>query len=245
MENLGLNLGYLLIQIAMFGIVFVTLRAWVYQPVLRLLKERREKIAKGLEDSRVAADARANAEKEASRIIGEAQARAAQMVREASERAELAGRDVKAAAEAEASKARELALLEVEQERNRILSELRSQVAALAISAAQRIIGDSLDSRRQHALLDEFFSGVRSGKVVVLEDATLKGNSAEVTSALPLNDGEQETVKDEVLSKLGGKAAVNFKVDPAILGGLVVRVGDKIIDGLVAGQLQTLRQNLR
>lgn len=245
MEALGLNLGYILLQICMFAILFVTLRAWIYKPVLGLLQRRREKIAQGLEDARVAAEARDNAEREAGKIMAEAQAKAAQLVREANERAELVSRDVRSAAEAEAAKARELALLEVEQERNRILSELRSQVAALAISAAQRIIGDSLDTRRQHALLDEFFSGVKAGKVVVLDDATLQGSTAEVTSALPLTDSEQETVRKEVLSRLGGKASVNFKINPDILGGLVVRVGDKIIDGSVAGQLQTLRQNLR
>lgn len=245
MEALGLNLGYILLQICMFGIVFVTLRAWVYKPVVGLLQSRREKIAQGLEDARVAAEARANAEREAGKIISDAQSKAGQIVREATERAELASRDVKGAADADAAKARELALLEVEQERNRILAELRAQVAALAISAAQKIIGETLDSRRQHALVDEFFSGIKAGKVVVLEDAALHGGAAEVTSALPLNEAEEEMVKNQVLGKLGGKAEVAFKVDPEILGGLIVKVGDKVVDGSVAGQLQALRQNLR
>jgi F0F1-type ATP synthase delta subunit len=49
-----------------------------------------------------------------------------------------------------------------------------------------------------------------------------------------------------VLAKLGSKKAkVTFKVDPSILGGLVVRVGDKILDGSVSGQLEAMRQNLR
>jgi F0F1-type ATP synthase delta subunit len=38
---------------------------------------------------------------------------------------------------------------------------------------------------------------------------------------------------------------VDFRVDPSILGGLVIHVGDKILDGSVAGQLETLRQSLR
>jgi len=48
-----------------------------------------------------------------------------------------------------------------------------------------------------------------------------------------------------VLSKLGDSATISFRVDPAILGGLVVRVGDRIVDGSVAGRLENLRQNLR
>jgi len=128
-----------------------------------------------------------------------------------------------------------------------MLADLRSQVASLAIAAAQHLIGESLlqDERRQHALLDEFFSGVKSGKVVVLQEAELSGDTAEVVSALPLTLDEQEKVKREVLTKLGDQAVVKFRVDPKILGGLIVRVGDRVVDGSVAGQLQTLRQNLQ
>ena len=93
-------------------------------------------------------------------------------------------------------------------------------------------------------MLDEFFSGVKSGKVVVLDDASFKGESAEVTSALPLNASEQETVKKNILDKVGAKA-VSFRVDPSILGGLVIKVGDKVIDGSVSGKLEGLRQNLK
>jgi F0F1-type ATP synthase delta subunit len=48
-----------------------------------------------------------------------------------------------------------------------------------------------------------------------------------------------------VIKALGGKGEVTFKVDPNILGGLVVRVGDKVLDGSVSGQLGALRQSLR
>ena len=59
MEALGLNLGYLLVQIGSFIILFLVLAAWAYKPILGLLEKRREAIAKGLEDARVAGEARA------------------------------------------------------------------------------------------------------------------------------------------------------------------------------------------
>jgi len=245
LEALGLNLGYILLQIFMFLVVFVVMRAWVYKPMLGLLERRRKAIAQGLEDARIAGEARANAEQEANRIMAEAQSKAAQTVRDAIERAEVAAREVRSSAEAEANRAREVALAEVEQERNRTLGELRSQVAALAIAAAQKLIGDALDEKRQRALLEEFFSGVRSGQVTVLENVNLNGSgSAEVISALPLTPDEQEMIKRDILSRLGGGATISFRVDPSILGGLVIRVGDKVIDGSMAGQLQSLRQSL-
>lgn len=244
MEKLGLNLGYLLLQIINFLILFVILRAWVYKPILGLLDKRRQNIAQGLEDARVAAEARANAEKEAEKIVADARAEASQIVREANERAQGVAKEVKAEVEAEAAKAHETALAEAEAERNRILGDLRGQVAALSISATQKLVGEALDEKRQRALLDEFFSGVKSGKVVILNDASFKGEAAEVTSALPLTDQEQETVKKEVLARVGAHA-VTFRVDPAIMGGLVIKVGDKVLDGSVAGKLEDLRQNLK
>ena len=244
MDKLGLNLGYLLLQIFNFLILFIVLRVWVYKPILGLLDKRRQNIAQGLEDARVAAEARANAEKDAAKIIADAQAEASKVVREANERAQGVAKEVKAEAEAEAAKAREAALAEAEVERARILGDLRSQVAALSIAATQKLVGEALDEKRQHALLDEFFSGVKSGKVVVMDDASFKGDAAEVTSALPLTDQEQNSVKKDVLAKVGAQA-VTFRVDPSILGGLVIKVGDKVLDSSVAGKLDGLRQNLK
>jgi F-type H+-transporting ATPase subunit b len=209
-----------------------------------MMETRKQKIAQGLEDARVAAEARANAEKEASKVIAEAQAEAGKVVREATDRATEAAKGVKVAAEAEAVKAREAAVADAEVERNRILGDLRGQVAALSIAAAQKLVGEALDEKRQHVLIDEFFSGVKGGRVVVLEGSDFKGESAEVTSALPLTQDEESTVKKEILSKVGAQA-VTFRVDPSILGGVVIKVGDKILDGSVAGKLEGLRQTLK
>jgi len=244
-EKLGINLGYLIVQILNFGILMVVLRAWVYKPLMNMMAKRHVAIEKGLEDARVAADARENAEKDASAIIVEAQSKTAQMIREATEKAELANREVKANSEAELVKAREEALAEISKERDRLLSDLRGQVATLAIAAAQKLIGENLDDKRQHVLVNEFFSGIKNGKVVILDESGIKGEAAEVTSALPLTDSEQATVKKDLLAQLGASAAVSFKVDPGILGGLVIRVGDRMVDGSVAGQLQSLHQSLQ
>jgi F-type H+-transporting ATPase subunit b len=245
LEKLGLNLGFLIVQILNFAIIMVVLVAWVYKPLMGMLQRRREKIEKGLEDAQVAADARANAEKDAEALMAETQAKAAHMIREATEKAETANRDVRAEAEAEMANARKAGMAEIETEKERALNELRVHVTALAIAAAQKIIGETLDEKRQHALVNEFFSGVKSGKVVILDGAALEGNEAEVTSALPLTEAEKKTVTDDVMKKLGSKAKVKFQVDPKILGGLVLRVGDKVIDGSVVNQVETLRESLR
>jgi len=245
LAQLGLNLGYLLVQIVCFFIIFVVVRAWIVKPLLGMLEKRRAKLEQGLEDARIAAEARANAEQEAAKIIADAQTKAGHLLDKATERADAAMEEVKTGVEREITKEREAVMAEVEEERNRILADLRGQVAALSIAAAQRLIGEAMDTKRQHVLLDEFFSGVKSGKVVVLEGADLTGEAAEVTSALPLNKEEQEAVKTNVLDKMGAKTNIEFRVDPQILGGLIIRVGDKVLDGSVSGQLEEMRKSLR
>jgi F-type H+-transporting ATPase subunit b len=245
LDAIGINLGYLMVHTANFLMMVLILSALVYRPVLTALDSRRARISKSLEDARVAAEARENAEREANQIISDAQAKSSQVLREATERADAAAREVKAQVEAEAEREREIAIAEIQQERERILSDLRGQVTSLSIAVAQKIIGETLDEKRQHALVDEFFSGIRGGRVTILEDLSMNGEaSAEVVSALPLSAEEKETVKRDLLNKLGTQATVTFRVDPSILGGLIVRVGDKVWDASVAGKLEGLRQSL-
>ena len=239
MAALGINLGFFLFQVFNFTIVLVLLYAWAYKPIINALEDRKKKIAQSMEDARVAAQARANAEAEARQIVAKAQSEANDIVRQATERAESAGSEVKAAIEAEVAKIRENAQADAAMERDRILADLRGQIGALAMAATQRLVGEELDEKRQRALINEFFSGVKGGQVVVLESIDAKGEAVEVTSALPLTDKEKEVVRKDI-----GGQTVSFRVDPEIMGGLVVKIGDKVLDGSVAGQLETLRQSL-
>jgi F-type H+-transporting ATPase subunit b len=243
MAALGINLGFFLFQVFNFIIVLVVLNMLAYKPIVNLLETRKRKISQSLEDARIAEEARANAEAEARQIIAKAQAESAERVREATARADAAAQAVKTLAENDAAKIREQAIKDATDERNRILGDLRHQVASLAMAAAQKLVGEALDEKRQHALIDEFFSGVKAGKVTVLGEAELKGTSAEIVSALPLTDKEKDVVRQDIVGRTGSQTVV-FRVDPDILGGLVVKVGDKVLDGSVSGQLEALRQGL-
>ncbi len=244
MEKLGINLGFLIVQIFNFAIIMVVLIAWVYKPLMKAMKKRGETVEQGLHDARIAADARANAEKDAENLVNEAQNKAVQIIREANEKAEAANKDVKLAGQTEIEKMRQSALAEIAQAKEKELANLRGHISTLAIAAAQKIIGEALDEKRQHTLVNEFFSGIKSGKVVVLNDLDFQGKDAEVTSALPLTDEERKIVSSDVFAKLGSDAKVTYSVNPQILGGLILRVGDKVVDGSVANQIQNLRQSL-
>ena len=67
---------------------------------------------------------------------------------------------------------------------------------------------------------------------------------ADVTVARPITDAEQSAIGQRLSEVTGKQVHVQTHVDPAILGGIVVRIGDRLIDSSVAGRLERLRQEL-
>lgn len=67
---------------------------------------------------------------------------------------------------------------------------------------------------------------------------------ATATSAAPLDPDEIRALTRRLEQFTGGRVELDVKVDPSLLGGIVVRVGDRLIDGSVRGRLERLRNQL-
>jgi F-type H+-transporting ATPase subunit delta len=67
---------------------------------------------------------------------------------------------------------------------------------------------------------------------------------AEITTAVTLDEKQQNHVKKALERKTGKNILMQTRVDPSILGGIVARVGDQVIDGSVRYRLAALRQSL-
>lgn len=229
---LGLNAGYLLAQIINFVVIFGALGALLWRPILNMLDSRTAKIEKGLEDARVAAEARRNAEAEAEKILAAARADVAKVIEEGRARGDEVAKQVEAEARAEAEKFRADSRLAAAAERDQQLAALRGQVADISVAVARRLIGESLDQKRQSAIVSDFFTKVPA-------EAKKLGGDVEIVSAMPLSDDEQAKAKKEI-----GASNVTFTVDPSILGGLIVRSGDRVVDGSIRSSLNDLAGRL-
>ena len=234
MEQLGINLGFLVSQIINFVILLVVLNFVAYRPLLNMLEQRREKIRQGLDDARKAEEALANAEANAQKLLDEKRGEAQQVVSDATRRADEAAVAIEAGARTEAQRIIQVAREDAEAERNRLLADMRGQIAALSMAAAQKVIGYGLDEKKHKQLVDEFFSALP------VEARGLGVRRATVTTALPLSKTEQRKAQKEI-----GAEEVDFLVDPDILGGAIVRAGDRVVDGSVRGQLGALSLHLQ
>jgi F-type H+-transporting ATPase subunit delta len=69
--------------------------------------------------------------------------------------------------------------------------------------------------------------------------------TAEVTSAHPLSDEQVDALKDQLRRRIGRDVSVDLRVDPALLGGLVVRLGSQMIDSSIRTRLNALASAMK
>jgi F-type H+-transporting ATPase subunit delta len=111
---------------------------------------------------------------------------------------------------------------------------LDGKVAPVTLALVERAVL-SPRGRTLERVLEEFLSlaAHRRSRMV-----------ARVTSAVPLSDDQQARLADSLAREFGGEVRLQVVVDPSILGGLTIRVGDEVIDASVARQLDTAHRKL-
>jgi F-type H+-transporting ATPase subunit delta len=67
---------------------------------------------------------------------------------------------------------------------------------------------------------------------------------AEITTAVPISDAQRAGIETQLSRTLGKTVTATSAVDPSLIGGLIVRVGDQLIDGSVRTRLRLLRKEL-
>jgi F-type H+-transporting ATPase subunit delta len=98
-----------------------------------------------------------------------------------------------------------------------------------------------------YLLLREEHLGMLSDVVADLTRLSTRGPEAQVahiTSVVPLASDEKEAFRQRIQARFGPDVDLDFRVDSSILGGAIVQVGDKIIDGSVAAKLSAMHERL-
>jgi F-type H+-transporting ATPase subunit delta len=117
------------------------------------------------------------------------------------------------------------------------------------LDAANRVLSDLSQSVRNLVFLLVRRRRIEQLPRVVAEFIRLDERRREIThatatSAAPLTDIERKALTARLEQMTGGRIALETDVDAGLLGGLVVRVGDRLIDGSVRGRLERLRHQL-
>ena len=150
------NLFWVIVSAINFIVFLILIWTFAFKPVSAMLEDRRARIEQGLKDAEQARNDRENAEKERLATLAEARREANEILA----RAQKVAQDVRdadlAATRGELERLRTAAAAEIEAEKTRAITEVRAQVADLALLAAGKVVGETMTDERQRRLVEEF-----------------------------------------------------------------------------------------
>jgi len=125
--------------------------------------------------------------------------------------------------------------LPLERKRAVVSDLLSGRAAPLTVGLAEFLLGQNLASEL----------GPIATALAEQAAASRSRQLAEIRSAIPLDDDTLSRLTAALSRATGTTLEVKTIVDPAVMGGIVARVGDTVIDGSVAAKLESLRQTLQ
>jgi F-type H+-transporting ATPase subunit b len=155
----------LIAQVVNFLLLMLILRLTLYQPVLRMLDQRKERIAQSMRDAERVSAAAQEAESEKAKVLDAARREAQEIRAQATRDAEKIAQEIRSRAEQDATEVRIRAQEDAEKQVQTALTEANRQITELAILATEQLLGRELAQRsEQERFVSDFLAqhGVQS-----------------------------------------------------------------------------------
>jgi F-type H+-transporting ATPase subunit b len=147
--------GLMIWTIVFFAIVYFVLRRYAFGAIQRMLDERRERIARSLEEADHARQEARNLLEEHRKLVSQARGEAEEILAEARKTRDSMEQRMREETEQERQRRLEETRREIAAETARALEQIRSEVADLTLEAASRVVGRALDAERDRELITE------------------------------------------------------------------------------------------
>jgi F-type H+-transporting ATPase subunit b len=154
-DALGINGPQLLAQIANFLVLLVILRFTLYKPILGMLDDRKARIAEGLGAAEKARGEATAAQERIDEQIQQARRDGQEVVANAQQIAARIQQDARDQSERDRETLAERARQDIQLERDRAVADLRAEFADITVSAAEKVIGESIDANAHQRIIDE------------------------------------------------------------------------------------------
>ena len=120
--------------------------------------------------------------------------------------------------------------------------DLEARITAALPAEAPREVRNFLLALAREGALDRLpaivqaFEGYSQGEARAL--------NSEVISAVPLSEAQQAHITEELRQRYGERIEMRFSVDPSLIGGLIIRVGDQVLDNSLRARLSAIQRNM-
>ena len=153
---MSINIFWVVVAAGSFLIFLNLIWRYGFDPISNILSERKSRIDQGLADAEQARKEREGAALDRDRVVAQARQDAAALMAAAQKSAqEMRDADI-AATKAELEQLRQRAADDIQAQHDRALADLRAQVADLALYAAGRVVGETMNEPRQRKLVEDF-----------------------------------------------------------------------------------------
>ncbi|MFH0877351.1 MAG: F0F1 ATP synthase subunit delta [Candidatus Omnitrophota bacterium] len=223
-----------LLQVITFVIIIVALRFLFGTQLKSALSrlqmlhqeslEKEEIINKELERARIQSQSEiGRSQEEAKGILETARAKSEKMILDAAERVQIEAKKI---------------IAEAEEKAKRLEHEILATVDVKAVDLAQELIRHTFTDKGwgalQAQLIDEL---IEDFKAVDKNRLSVQGSKVEVLTAIALTPEEERRLAEVLSAKLGRPITLEEKVDPALISGLVIKLGGLVVDGSLKNKL--------
>ena len=150
-----LTLGTILAQMLNFFILVWILARFAFKPLVSMMLERKERIAKDLADAQAARNEAEQFKADYAAQIANARQEAQQIVEKAVQQAEATTREQLAAAREQIEREKERARQDIVNERDRAMNNLRNEVISLSVAMATKVVAKEMDSETNTKLIED------------------------------------------------------------------------------------------
>lgn len=158
LSKIGFNWQMALANLVNFLIIFWLLKRFAFEPLKKILKERADKIDKGLEDAKKTETELTMAKQKSSEYLAEARAAAQEIVTKAHDQSKKmlakAKADTESQTQALVQEAREL----IAKEKQQMTADLEAKTVDIALLVAEKILREKIDSDRDKVLIEKILS---------------------------------------------------------------------------------------
>jgi F-type H+-transporting ATPase subunit b len=153
--SLGINLPLLVVFIINFIVLFFLLRIFLYKPVLKMLDERAKRTKEGMELAEATKKEYEQAKVEVQKQIDKGRQEAQAIITQAMQVGERLKEESRQEATKQAQVIVDRTRAELETERDKIVEDLRREFVGISISAAEKVIKETLDKEKHRKLIEE------------------------------------------------------------------------------------------
>ena len=154
-EKLGLDYKLIIAQIVNFVLLLVILQRLGYEPVLKMLKDRTDKIDKSLRQAKKIEEELKNTEETKLAEIKKAKVKAQEIIKEAYDTSEKRSQESLDRTKIKTQEIVEKAKQEIKAEKENSVQEAKKEIADISILIAKKIIGKNIDEEKEKDLVDD------------------------------------------------------------------------------------------